>query len=241
MAERLEDELRALGREWEREPDDATVAAITQAATKRRGIGDISVLAAAAALLTAVSVAGVVVPWVAARDAVPVATTAPTAPTTAVTGNRWRSTYCGELGTEPLLATSDAIFEITGWRPPGLGTPWGNPLELRITEPGDEHGITLVTYRVDGRPLTLERYPLGTTFPPPERGQTTEVPLDGVTALLVQAPSLTGYAVEFRRGETLHGRWDCSAPRLMWVKGGEAFALTGRVPLEDMVALAKTI
>lgn len=238
MAERLEDELRALGREWEREPDDATVAAITAAATrKRRRFGDIGVPAAAAALLTAVSVAGVVVPWVVARDAVPATST----PTTTVTGDQWRSAYCGELGTEPLLATSGAIRDMTGWRPPGADTPWGNPLELRITEPGGEYGITIVTYRVNGRTLTLERYPATTTFPPPEKGETSQVPLGGVTAVLVQGPSRTGYTVTFPRRVTEHGRWDCTAPRLMWVQGGDAFALTGPLPLDEMVALAKTL
>lgn len=61
VAERLEDELRALGRDWDREPDDATVAAIAEAATsapeRKRRFGDIGVLAAAAALLTGVTVA----------------------------------------------------------------------------------------------------------------------------------------------------------------------------------------
>ncbi|NUT91311.1 MAG: hypothetical protein HOY78_04715 [Saccharothrix sp.] len=240
MAERLEDELRALGGEWDREPDEATVAAIARAATsKRRRFGDIGVLAAAAALLTTVSVAGVVVPWVVARDAVPA--TATTAPTTTVTGDQWRSAYCGELGTEPLLATSDAIRDMTGWRPPGADTPWGNPLEMRITGPANEYGTTIATYRVHGRLLTLERYPVGTTFPPPEKGETAQVPLDGVTALLVQAPSRTGYTVTFPRRVTEHGRWDCTAPRLMWTKGDNTFALTGQVPLDDMVALANTL
>ncbi|MFI9816066.1 hypothetical protein [Saccharothrix variisporea] len=239
MAERLEDELRALGREWEREPDDATVAAIAQAATrKRRRFGDVSVPAVAAALLTVVSVAGVVVPWVVAREAVPATATTLATP---VTGDRWRSAYCGELGTEPLLASSAAIRDMTGWRPPGADTPWGNPLELRITEPGGEYGITIVTYRVNGRTLTLERYPAGTTFLPPERGETEQVALDGVTAVLVRAPSRTGYTVDFRRHASLHGQWDCSAPRLMWSKGGDAFALTGPLPLDEVVALAKTL
>ncbi|CAL9410923.1 hypothetical protein SUDANB95_01646 [Actinosynnema sp. ALI-1.44] len=247
MAERLEDELRALGRDWDREPDDATVAAITEAATsapeRKRRFGDIGVLAAAAALLTGVTVAGVVVPWVVARDAVPAtrtSTSPPPSPTR--TGNPWQSAHCGEWGTPPYLVGANDVTESTGWRPPGTGTPWGKPVELRITALGKGYGTVIATYRVGGRLVTLERYPSRTTFPPPERGESSEVPLAGASALLVEMPSRTPYTVEFvGAGSSSHGRHDCFAPRLMWVRDGVGWAVTGHLSTEELVALAETL
>ncbi|XVV01228.1 hypothetical protein ACQPW3_27940 [Actinosynnema sp. CA-248983] len=246
MAERLEDELRALGRDWDREPDDATVAAIAEAVgtpQRKRRFGDIGVLAAAAALLTGVTVAGVLVPWVVARDAVPGTTTSTTLPPSPTrTGSAWRSAHCGEWGVPPLVVRQADIIELTDWRPPDTGTPWGPPEELRITALGKGYGIVVASYRVNGRLVTLERYPAKTTFPLPLRGESSEVPLDGGTARLVDMPSRTGYDLELvGKGVGMQGSLDCYAPRLMWVRDGVGWAVTGHLSTEELVALAETL
>ncbi|MEU7531079.1 hypothetical protein AB0A74_35470 [Saccharothrix sp. NPDC042600] len=245
MAERLEDELRALGRDWDHEPDDATVAAITEAATRtpprKRRFGDIGVLAAAAALLTGVTVAGVVVPWVVARDAVPATTTTTSTPFTTYTDQPWRSAHCEGFG-KPWVVTADEVAERTGWRPPGAGTPWGEPEELRFAVVRQPTGYVVARYRVDGMPVTLERYPEAARLEPQPGTPAIEVPLAGATALVVEAPSETRFQVSDPDRSSLSGPVECSARRLMWTAGdGVGWAVTGHLSTEELVALAETL
>ncbi|GAA0232592.1 hypothetical protein GCM10010492_34190 [Saccharothrix mutabilis subsp. mutabilis] len=244
MAERLEDEPRPRGRDGDREPDDATVAANTEAATsaseRERRFGDIGVLAAAAALLTGVTVAGVVVPWVVARDAVPATTTTST-PSTTHTGHPWRSAHCEGFG-EPWVATADEVAERTGWRPPGAGTPWGEPEELRFSVVRPPTGFVVARYRVDGTPVTVERYPEAARLVPEPGTPAAEVPLAGATALLLEAESDSWYHVDHPDRSGSGGPARCSARRLMWTAGdGVGWAVTGHLSTDELVALAETL